>query len=178
MASKVFWLTGLSGAGKTTVCQAALPLLAGKGIKVKILDGDEVRATHQRPIGFLREDVLLNNLHICGLIERLDDEFDVILVPTIAPYEDVRQQVVGRLGEKISFVYCDTSVRTATERDTKGLYAKEKAGEIRNLIGVSDGYAYEVPRAPALTLHTDKSGEASIRECSERLVEFILARLR
>jgi adenylylsulfate kinase len=173
LSAAIFWLTGLSGAGKTTLCEMVKPLLEAQGKKVKILDGDDVRATYNDPIGFEYPDILRNNLHIVELAKLHRSEFDVILIPVIAPYEEIRTAVKSQLAPSYFLVYCNANVEVVSNRDTKGLYSKAQSGAIKNLVGVSTGFPYQVPILPDLVLDTKHDSSEGQQSCAQMLLAFI-----
>src|SRR3989338_3709022 len=101
----VFWFTGLSGSGKSTVADGVKPLLEKAGYKTIVLDGDEVRRRHATSLGFSEEDIKKNNSLIVGLCEETRQKYDVILVPIISPYAASRQEAKKRLGDGFYEIY-------------------------------------------------------------------------
>jgi adenylylsulfate kinase len=149
------WLTGLPSAGKTTIARALGELLEADGRRVEILDGDELRTHLTADLGFSKADRATNVARIGYVARLLARHGVVVLVPVIAPYADARQQVrVEHEGDHISFVevHVATAVDVCADRDVKGLYAKQRAGEVSGLTGVDD--PYEVPASPELRLDT------------------------
>lgn len=149
------WLTGLSGAGKTTIADALAERLRAAGVPVEILDGDELRDHLSPGLGFSREE---RDAHVTrvGYLARLLARHGVtVLVPVIAPYAAARERVrAEHEAEAIPFrqVYVATPVAECARRDVKGLYAAHARGEVRHLTGVDD--PYEPPAAPDLVLDT------------------------
>lgn len=149
------WLTGLSGAGKSTIAEALVPRLRDAGHRVDILDGDEVRQVLTADLGFSREDRITNVRRIGYVAEVLSRNGVVTLVPVIAPYAEARDSVAERhekAGTPFVLIHVATSVELCAERDVKGLYAKQKAGLMSGLTGVDD--PYEDPANPDLRLDT------------------------
>ncbi|MFE5033146.1 adenylyl-sulfate kinase [Streptomyces sp. NPDC056683] len=149
------WLTGLPSSGKTTVATALEKHLAGR--RVQILDGDELRPVLSPGAGFSRPDRHANVQRV-GLVADLLSRHGVLtLVPVIAPYADARTAVRER-HERSGTPYLEVHVAAPVEvcagRDVKGLYARQRAGEVRGLTGVDD--PYEVPEAPDLVLDTHR----------------------
>ncbi len=164
----IFWFTGLSGAGKTTLATALRNRLVSEGRQVLVLDGDDVRSRLHRHLGFTPEDIRLNNELIAGLCEEMRADADLILVPIISPYRDSRVEARRRLAPDFHEIHISAPLDVLHERDTKGLYGAALRGEIGNLIGVSPESPYEFPQAPELTIHTDKeSKETSVAHLSE-----------
>jgi len=174
MNGNVFWLTGISGAGKSTIAKMCSPVLDKIGVKVKVVDGDDVRESSDLKVGFSRDDVFVSNMRVCDYIDACLFEFDVILVPVIAPYREVREKIKLRYMDSISFIYCNASIGTAFDRDTKGLYTKALKGEIDDLIGFSTGFPYEIPFDADLVLETDNSGYMQMLKCRNQLIEYII----
>jgi adenylyl-sulfate kinase len=165
----------MSGAGKSTLAEAVQQRLEAVGYSVMSIDGDSVRQTTSRDLGFTKADILENNARIVDACAGQRSNADVILVPVIAPYESSRAAARQFLAPGFSEIYVSAPLPTLRNRDVKGLYAREARGEIDNLIGVSPASPYEVPKSP--DLHIDTAGEE--KETSiERLHGFILSRLQ
>jgi adenylylsulfate kinase len=153
------WLTGLPSAGKTTVAHAAAARLRARGHRVEVLDGDAVREHLSAGLGFTRSDRETNISRIGFVAELLARNGVLVLAAVISPYATSRAEVRNRhLGAGVPYleVHVAAPVEVCSARDVKGLYAKQRAGEIRGLTGVDD--LYEVPEAPDLVLRTDQSG--------------------
>jgi adenylyl-sulfate kinase len=163
----VLWFTGLSGSGKSTVAGAVAPRLRERGHRVELLDGDEVRASLCRGLGFSREDRDTNIARIGYVAGRLAHHGVAVLVAAISPYREARDQVRGSVDHFVE-VFVAAPLETCVRRDVKGLYASALAGRIANFTGVSD--PYEPPLHPELTLHTNC-------EPVERSAERVLQRL-
>lgn len=153
--ASVFWFTGLSGAGKSTICEAARRRVEQHGWRVLIVDGDDVRRRLHRDLGFTPDDIRENNALIVELCARLRRECDAIFVSIISPFRESRRLARELLGIGFFEIYCDAGIDAVAARDVKGLYAKAARNEITNLIGVSAGVPYEPPAAADLVLHTD-----------------------
>ncbi len=146
------WLTGLSGAGKSTVANLLAKRLRAAGGKVEILDGDVVRTNLSKGLGFSKEDRDTNIRRIgfvCGLLSR---NGVIAIAAAISPYSRVRNEVRATTANFVE-VFTDCPLETLVKRDVKGLYKKALAGEIKNFTGVSD--PYEVPENPEV--RTDSS---------------------
>jgi adenylylsulfate kinase len=148
----VLWLTGLSGAGKSTVAAKLAPALAERGHRVELLDGDEVRTNLCQGLGFSRQDRDTNIARIGYVANKLAKHGVAVLVAAISPYRAARDQVRASVDRFVE-VYVAAPLATCAERDVKGLYAKALAGEIPHFTGVSD--PYESPLDPELVLHTE-----------------------
>ena len=164
----VLWLTGLSGAGKTTLAGRLVPELRVRGSRVEVLDGDEVRTNLSKGLGFSKEDRDTNVRRI-GYVARLLARNGVAAVTAaISPYREVRDEVrraVEGDGAEFVEVYVECPLEVLAERDVKGLYRKALAGEIQGFTGVSD--PYEEPRAPDVTVRTH---EESVETSAERII--------
>ena len=139
------WLTGLSGAGKSTIATALAEELRSRGRKVEILDGDVVRENLSKGLGFSKEDRDINIRRIGFVADLLTRNGVVVIVAAISPYREVRDEVREMVGRFLE-VHVDCTIEELTRRDVKGLYAKALAGEIKNFTGVSD--PYEAPVDP------------------------------
>ncbi|MFJ9418693.1 adenylyl-sulfate kinase [Streptomyces sp. NPDC101227] len=149
------WLTGLPSAGKSTIARAVAELLRGGHRRVEVLDGDELRMSLSPELGFSPDDRRRNVQRIGLVAEVLARNGVTALVPVIAPYADVREAVRKRheqSGTAFLEVHVATPVEVCSERDVKGLYAKQAAGEISGLTGVDD--PYEEPVAPDLRIES------------------------
>lgn len=151
------WLTGLSGAGKTTVAEALAERLEAAGERVQILDGDELRTNLSAGLGFSRHDRTTHVTRVGFVAELLARHGVTVLVPVIAPYADARDAVRRhheQRGTAYREVYVATPLHECRRRDVKGLYAKSAAGELTGMTGVDD--PYEPPVQPDLTIDTEQ----------------------
>lgn len=169
----IFWFTGLSGSGKTTVALASKCLLEEKGFRVLVVDGDEFRGKRHPNLGFTEEAIKKNNEQIAQHCDQERGNFDVILVPIISPYHDSRQKARKLLGRGFYEIYFNVGLECVMLRDTKGLYQKARNGEIGNLIGYSQNHPYEAPKKPDLIIPADRQ---TPEESSALLSQFIFRR--
>jgi adenylylsulfate kinase len=149
------WLTGLPSAGKTTLARAVAADLADRGRRVELLDGDLVRETLCADLGFSRADRDRNVSRIGFVAALLAKHGVLVLAPVISPYAAARDAVRARhaaLGVPFLEVHVATPVAECAARDVKGLYARQRRGELHGLTGVDD--PYEPPAAPELRVDT------------------------
>ena len=145
------WLTGLSGAGKTTISIPLSEKLEAMGYRVQRIDGDEVRQKLTRDLGFSKEDRDKNIERVTFVAERLVKHGVITVCAFISPYCAERQYARSEIGRFVEiFVKCPIEV--CEERDVKGLYAKARAGEIKNFTGIDD--PYEEPEDAEMTVDT------------------------
>lgn len=166
------WLTGLPSAGKTTLATALAARLQSD--RVELLDGDEVREFLSKGLGFSREDRDTNVLRIGWVAATLARHGVLVLASVISPYAETRAQVAALHADKgadFLEVHVATPVEVCSERDVKGLYAKQRAGELTGLTGVDA--PYEAPDAPAAVVHTQ---EQSLDESVAQLVALLRSR--
>lgn len=163
MKPKVIWLTGLSGAGKSTIAQELAKTLKDKNCSVYVLDGDELRKSLCKDLGFSEADRKENIRRAGVLAKQLVNDGNIVIAALISPYEEDRQKVRSLIGEdRFVEVYIDTPLQVCIERDPKGLYAKAANGEIKNFTGLDA--PYEIPSNPGLTLNTqDNSADQLVK---------------
>jgi adenylyl-sulfate kinase len=145
------WFTGLSGSGKTALAKIVAQKLRDRGLKVERLDGDIVRQSLTRDLGFSKEDRNKNIERVTFVAKLLTRNDVAVLCSFISPYRERRAKSRQEIGEFIE-VFVECPVEVCAERDVKGLYAKAFAGEIENFTGVSD--PYEEPENPEIVCHT------------------------
>ena len=163
------WLTGLSGAGKSTIAVDLEKRLLERGVRTYILDGDNVRHGLNKNLGFSPEDRTENIRRIGEVAKLFTDAGMVALTAFISPYRADRDQVRGLMaaGDFIE-VFVDCPVDVCEERDVKGLYKKARAGEIKEFTGVSA--PYEAPLRPELTLDTSAQ---SVEESAKQILAYL-----
>lgn len=166
-------MTGLSGAGKTTVSYNVKRELERRGFKTEVIDGDEYRATLSKDLGFSREDRVENIRRLAFVGKKLSHHGVIVILSAINPYDEVRGEVKANL-PAAKTVWLDCDLETLKKRDTKGLYRRASLPDghpekLHNLSGVND--PFEVPTDADLILKTDKETEA---DSSEKLLHFIL----
>jgi sulfate adenylyltransferase len=148
------FLTGLSGAGKSTIADALVAGLEGDGRPVTVLDGDVVRTHLSSELSFSREHRDLNIRRIGWVAGEVVKHGGTVVVAAIAPYEAAREEARKLVEEHGRFVlvHLSTPLEVCEQRDVKGLYARARAGELPAFTGVSD--PYEVPERPEVVIDT------------------------
>lgn len=171
----VYWMTGLSGSGKSTIASAAEKMLVEKGIAAMMIDGDTVRTGLCAGLGFSVEDRHENLRRIAHLAKIVALSGQAVIVCTISPDAESRENARAIMGDDVLFreVYVKASVEACAARDPKGLYKKAFAGEIANFTGVSA--PYEVPESPELVLDTVNS---TAEKCVAELVSAVISDVR
>jgi bifunctional enzyme CysN/CysC len=153
------WLTGLSGSGKSTIARALERALHAQGRHAFVLDGDTLRAGLNQDLGFSREDRAENVRRTAEVARVLNDAGVIAIVALISPFREERagaRTIVG--AERFVEVYVDTPLEVCEARDTKGLYAKARAGELPEFTGISS--PYEAPTDAAMVLHGREGADA------------------
>jgi bifunctional enzyme CysN/CysC len=153
---RVLWLTGLPGAGKSTIADALERTLHGLGLHTYVLDGDGVRTGLNKDLGFTPEDRAENVRRVAETAKLMSDAGLIVIVSLVSPFRGDRR-AAKQLFEEGDFleVFVNTPPEVVIERDPKGLYAKAKAGSLPNMTGIGQGY--EPPEHPDVTV--DGSGE-------------------
>jgi adenylyl-sulfate kinase len=152
----ILWFTGLSGSGKSTIAEGACTRLTGQGKRTMVIDGDDVRQTLHRSLGFSPEDIKENNRLIMKLCRQHEAAAEIILVPIISPFKESRVKARRFLGTAFHEIYVKCSLRQVMQRDTKGLYQRALSGDLLHCVGVDPMVPYEAPEQPELTIETDR----------------------
>lgn len=161
----VYWLTGLSGSGKSTIASELEKTLNGKGILTQFLDGDNVRSGLCSGLGFSLEDRNENLRRVSEVCKLSLDAGLVVIASFISPMESDRKMANEIIGDDFIEVFVDASLDTCEKRDVKGLYAKARSGEIKNFTGIDS--PYQTPKSPQILLNTET---LSIEECVAELL--------
>lgn len=167
----VIWMYGLSGSGKSTLANLLERRLHEKGKMVKVLDGDNVRSGLNSNLGFSDEDRLENIRRVAEVAKLFADSGIVTVTSFITPNNELRdlaREVIG--DDDLLEVYVKASFETCAERDPKGLYAKVKAGEVKQFTGKDS--AFEEPSRPDLIIDTETLSED---DALEQLFSAVLA---
>src|SRR3989442_2539476 len=150
------WLTGLSGAGKSTIAEALMARLKERGREVTFLDGDVVRTHLSKGLGFNREDRDANVRRIGFVAGEIVRHHGVAICAVVSPYEATREECRSMIGaDRFVLVYVSTPLDICERRDPKGMYARARRGEIRDFTGIDD--PYEPPTRPDVVLTTTDS---------------------
>ena len=169
---RVVWLTGLSGAGKSTIASAAEQLLHEQGFRTYILDGDNVRHGLSKDLGFTVADRVENIRRIAEVAKLMVDAGIIVLTAFISPFRAERDMAKSLFPpEDFLEIFVDTPLAVAEARDPKGLYKKARRGELPNFTGIDSDY--EPPMQPDLRLNT---GDRSVEDCAKTLAEVIMTR--
>ncbi|MFN9175410.1 MAG: adenylyl-sulfate kinase [Synechocystis sp.] len=163
------WLTGLSGAGKTTITDALHQKLTDGGYSLEVLDGDVVRTNLTKGLGFSKEDRDTNIRRIGFVSNLLTRHGVIVLVSAISPYRAIREEVKQTIGDFLE-VFVNAPLNVCEGRDVKGLYAKARSGEIKGFTGIDD--PYEPPTNPEVECRTDlEELDESVNKIWQKLIE-------
>jgi adenylyl-sulfate kinase len=166
------WFTGLPCSGKTTVAKIVEERLKKLGLNVERLDGDVVRKTISKDLGYSREDRFKNIERVTFIAKLLSRNGVATLVSFISPYREMRENARKECTNFIE-VYVNCPIEVCEKRDLKGMYEKAKMGEIEDFTGISA--PYEPPLNPEVILYTDKeTPEESAEKVIEKLHELKL----
>lgn len=164
------WFTGLSGSGKTTIAKPVAQALRDRGLKVERLDGDIVRQSLTRDLGFTKKDRDMNIERVTFVAKLLSRNGVAVLCSFISPYRARRAKSRQEIEEKSDFieVYVECPVDVCADRDVKGLYEQAFAGEIDNFTGVSD--PYEPPENAEIVCNT---AEENLEESVAKVIGYL-----
>ena len=171
--SFLLWFTGLSGSGKSTIANKLEEALHQKGIRTYSLDGDNIREGINKDLGFSPDDRTENIRRIAEVANLMVDAGLVVLAAFVSPYKKDRDNI-RHIVKDVNFVeiYVNTSLEECERRDVKGLYKKARAGEIKNMTGISA--PYEAPESPDVEIKTELE---SIDQAVDRIMAFIEPKL-
>ena len=168
--SAILWFTGLSGAGKSTLANAVNIALFERGLSAYVLDGDNVRHGLCKDLGFSDSDREENIRRIGEVAKLFLDAGVIVLTAFVSPFRADRDKARGLViaGDFIE-IHCAADLSVCEERDTKGLYAKARAGEIKEFTGISS--PYEAPEHPELSINT---GDVSLESCVDQVIHYLV----
>ncbi|WP_289043736.1 adenylyl-sulfate kinase [uncultured Olleya sp.] len=171
--SFLIWFTGLSGSGKSTIANVVEQELFKLGIKTHTLDGDNIRKGINKDLTFAPEDRKENIRRIAEISNLMIDAGLVTLAAFVSPYKKDRENIKN-IVKDVNFVevYVNTSVEECEKRDVKGLYKKARAGEIKNMTGISA--PYEEPENPDIEIKTE---EKTVEEAVQEIMNYIKPKL-
>ncbi len=171
--AKVIWLTGLSGAGKTTLGSALEEKLFNKGYLTQILDGDNIRSGINKNLKFSEAD-RYENIRRIAEVNKLFLNCGIITINCfISPTEEIRQmakEIIGK--DDFIEVFVNAPLKICEQRDVKGLYQKARNGEIKNFTGISS--PFDIPQNADIEIRTDL---LTIDQASEKLLNFVLPKI-
>ena len=172
--SFLIWFTGLSGSGKSTIANVVEQRLHKRGIKTYTLDGDNIRKGINNDLSFSPEDRTENIRRIAEVANLMIDAGLVVLAAFVSPYKKDRENI-RNIVKDVNFVevFINTSVEECERRDVKGLYKKARAGEIKNMTGISA--PYEAPENPDVEVLTEKE---SVDQAVDRVLKAIETKLK
>ncbi len=168
--SAILWFTGLSGSGKSTLANAVNAALFAKGLSTYVLDGDNIRHGLCNDLGFSDSDREENIRRIGEVSKLFLDSGTIVLTAFVSPFRSDRDKA-RQLVEKNDFIeiYCAADLQICEERDTKGLYAKARKGEINDFTGISS--PYEEPELPELKIDT---GNNDLDTCVDQVINKLI----
>ncbi len=168
--AKVLWLTGLSGSGKTTIAKVLERDLHLQGFLTQLLDGDNIRAGINNNLGFSEED-RTENIRRIAEVSKLFINCGVITINCfVSPTEQIRNQAKAIIGEENFIeIFINTPLEVCEARDTKGLYAKARKGEVNNFTGISA--PFEDPQTPSIKVETENQ---TVEESANEVLVHIL----
>jgi bifunctional enzyme CysN/CysC len=169
----VFWLTGLSGSGKSTIANVAAEKLHHQGVRTYILDGDNIRHGLSKDLGFTDADRIENIRRIGEVARLMMDAGIVVITAFISPFRSERDLAKSLFDESdFDEIYIKATLGAAESRDPKGLYKKARAGELPHFTGIDS--EYQAPAAPTLILDTEA---LEPEDSAERLLTLIRERI-
>ena len=164
--AKIIWLTGLSGAGKTTLCKKIKSYL--KNNKCLLVDGDLFRKKNKQ-FSFSKKSIIKNNLYIIDYCKKKFNRYDYILVSVLSPLKKSRKYAYKIFKENYFEIYIFASLQTLIKRDTKGLYNLSRKGLIKNLIGYNSKINYEKSDHKHIRINTNKF---TIKQCVIKILKY------
>ena len=165
--AKIIWLTGLSGAGKTTLSKKIKKTL--KNRKCLLVDGDIFRKKNKQ-FSFSKKNITKNNLQIINYCKKNTIKYDYILVSVISPLKKTRKYAYKIFKDNYFEIYVFANIKTLIARDTKGLYELSKKGLINNLIGYNSKINYEKSNHKYLRVNT---GKLSLEQSMDKILRYV-----
>ena len=163
------WLTGLSGAGKSTIARNLEVALTGRGVKAFILDGDNIRHGLNKDLGFLHADRSENIRRVSEVAKLMNSAGLLVITAFISPYRKDREDARTVIGsDKFVEVYVNAGIEVCIKRDPKGLYKKAVAGKISNFTGIDS--PYEAPLFHQIEINTE---ENTVQEAVDKIMDYL-----
>lgn len=163
--ARTIWMSGLSGAGKSTIANALEKRLYAMGKKTMLLDGDNVRMGLNSNLGFSDEDRIENIRRIAEVAKLMNDAGLIVITAFISPYRQDRRNAKKIIGEGFREVYVSTSIAECEKRDVKDLYKAAREGKIAHFTGITS--PYEVPERPDVAVDT---AEMDVEACVDHIL--------
>ena len=164
----ILWLTGLSGSGKTTISNRLQEELLKQGKRVQQIDGDILRKTISKDLGFSLEDRTKNLERAIEVANLLSNNNIIVICSFISPIAELRHSFKRRFYNKFIEIYVNAPLEVCEKRDVKGLYKKARSGEIKDFTGISQ--EYEEPFLPNIEINTDKE---TIEESTNKILIYL-----
>ncbi|AFY54849.1 adenylylsulfate kinase ApsK [Rivularia sp. PCC 7116] len=158
------WLTGLSGAGKSTIARRIESELKARNRQVEVLDGDLIRTWLSQGLGFSKKDRDINVRRVGFVANLLSRNGVIVIAATISPYQDIRDEIRA-INKDFVEVHVNAPLEVCEARDVKGLYARARSGEIKGFTGIDD--PYEVPVNPEVVC---ESGKETVEESADKVI--------
>jgi len=172
--SLLLWFTGLSGSGKSTLANLVEVELHKKGVSTFVLDGDNVRQGINKDLSFAPEDRTENIRRIAEIGHLMVEAGVVTLAAFVSPYIEDRENIKNIVGvDNFIEIFINTSLKECERRDVKGLYKKARAGEIKNMTGISA--PYEAPTNPDIEIVTDNQ---DVETSVQTILDFIIQKIK
>lgn len=172
--SLLLWFTGFSGSGKSTIANVVEQELYKQGLKTYTLDGDNIRKGINNDLTFSPEDRTENIRRIAETANLMVDAGLIVLAAFVSPYKKDRENV-KHIVKDVNFVeiFVNTTVEECERRDVKGLYKKARAGEIKNMTGISS--PYEAPENPDIEIKTETE---TVEEAVQRIIKYLTPKIK
>jgi adenylylsulfate kinase len=172
--SFLLWFTGLSGSGKSTIANVVEQKLHQNGYRTYTLDGDNIRKGINSDLTFSPEDRTENIRRIAETANLMIDAGIIVLAAFVSPYKKDRENIKS-IVKDVNFVevFINTSLEECERRDVKGLYKKARAGEIKNMTGISA--PYEAPEHPDIEIKTE---DLSVDEAADKIIKYITPKIK
>jgi len=168
-----FWLTGLSGSGKTTIAKGLEKELHNLGYLCIVLDGDNIRSGISNNLTFSEVDRAENIRRIAEVNKLMNDAGVITISSFISPTEAIRASAANIIGDAFNEVFINTSLAACEARDVKGLYKKARAGEIKNFTGIDA--PFEAPQKPSIEIKTENK---TVVESIAQLFTFVVSKIK